>query len=345
MAFSTINKGSLYQNNVLYTGDGSTQAITGVSFQPDLVWLKRRDTTGSNMWIDAVRGVMERITSNGDDAEETQATGLTTFGADGFTLGGQVSYNGNLGTFVSWNWKANGAGSLNEVGDIDSTVSANTTSGFSIVTYTGNGTQPSTVGHGLGVVPKMIITKRLGGIEGWYCYQASMGNNKSIRLNDVAVNYTSANWSSTTPTTTVFTLGGGDTNTSDRTYVAYCFAEVSGFSKMGSYLGNANADGTFVYTGFRPSWVMIKGAVSGDGDAGQNWELYDNKREGYNPDNDQLTPSTNAAEGTEERIDLLSNGFKIRVNSDGVNDNDSTYIYMAFGQTLVGTNNIPTTAR
>ena len=345
MAYTPINKGSLYQNNVLYTGDGSTQAITGVSFQPDLVWIKCRSAAENHRLFDAVRGVTKYIASNNALVEATDATTLTAFGADGFTLSTAHPVNKDTERYASWNWKANGAGSLNEVGDIDSTVSADTTSGFSIVTYTGNGTQPSTVGHGLGVVPKMIITKRLGGIEGWYCYQASMGNNKSIRLNDVAVNYTSANWSSTTPTTTVFTLGGGDTNTSDRTYVAYCFAEVSGFSKMGSYLGNANADGTFVYTGFKPSLVIIKGAVSGDGDAGQNWELYDNKREGYNPDNDQLTPNSDASEGSAERIDLLSNGFKIRVNSDGVNDNDSTYIYMAFGQTLVGTNNIPTTAR
>jgi len=137
MAFSTINKGSLYQNNVIYTGDGSTQAITGVGFQPDFVWLKRRDTTGSNMLLDAVRGATKRFTTNGNDAEETQATGLTTFGADGFTLGGQVSYNGNTGTFASWNWKANGAGSSNTDGSITSTVSANTTAGFSIVKWTG----------------------------------------------------------------------------------------------------------------------------------------------------------------------------------------------------------------
>jgi len=340
MAYTTVNKSSLYQNNVLWTGNGTTDhAITGVGFQPDYVWAKHRNGASGHHWYDVIRGVEKRIRSDTNAAETTASTGLTAFGSDGFTVGTDSGLNSNSNTFVGWNWKAGGTGSANTDGSISSTVSANTTSGFSIVTYTGNGTQPSTVGHGLGVVPKMIITKSLSAVEGWYVYHASMGNDKSIVLNTTGAEYSSANWSSTTPTSSVFTLGGGDTNTSGRTMVAYCFAEVAGYSKIGSYEGTgAGGDNTFIFTGFKPSFIMIKNTESAE-----DWITYDNLRYGYNEANYILRPNTDAIEDG-LFSDIFSNGFKIR-GDNGKYGSAHKFIYYAVGQTLVGTNNIPCTAR
>ena len=345
MAYTTINKSSLYQNNVIYTGDGSTQAITGVGFQPDFVWLKRRDTTGSNMWLDAVRGVTKRITSNGTDAEETQATGLTTFGADGFTLGGQVSYNGDTGTFASWNWKAGTAQSGATTGSGTAktyTASVNTTSGISITKYTGNGTAGHTIPHNLGVAPKMIITKNLDSGITWIVGHDSMAWTNILFLDTTAAKSDDANaFYDTAPTSSVWTVGTGNGNNSnDVNYIAYCFSEISGYSKFGSYTGNSNADGTFIYTGFKPTFFMAKASSRAE-----SWHIFDNKRLGYNVENAQLYADTNSAEATTDYIDILSNGIKFRYNSVGLNGSGETYIYMAFGQTAVGTNNIPATAR
>jgi len=347
MAYTTINKHTDYFNTVLYTGNGSAgNAQTGVGFQPDFTWIKGRSATYNHGLYDAVRGVTKRIVSNNNNAEDTRADALTAFGTDGFTLGTDSQVNANTATYASWNWKASGSTASNSNGSINSTVSVNTTAGFSIVTYTGTGST-ATVGHGLGVVPSMIIIKRRDDTDDWQIYHKSIGNTKYLAFNSTAAATTSSTrWNDTTPTNSVFTVGtAGATNGSGRTFVAYCFAEKAGYSSIGSYKGIGNADGTFVYTGFKPAFVIIKGAVSGDGNAGQHWELFDNKRLGYNVDNNSLLPSSSGTENTGDRIDLLSNGFKIRISSDGVNDNNSTYIYMAFGQSLVGSNNVPCTAR
>ena len=348
MAYTTINKHTDHFNTKLYTGNGGTNAITGVGFQPDLVWIKDRDATGYHFWTDAVRGVTKTLFSNAADATSTEATGLTAFGTDGFTVGSHSNINTSGRNIASWNWKAGtGAGSSNTDGSINTTyTSVNTTAGFSIVSWTGTGSA-GTIGHGLGVKPAMIISKNRDEAQNWFCYHTGLGATKYIRLNLTNTSGTSsAIWNDTEPTTSLFSVGNDTAvNGSSDEMIAYCFAEKKGYSKFGSYKGNGNADGPFVYLGFKPALVIIKGAVSGDGNAGQNWELYDNKRDGYNGFNDALFPNTTAAESVEDRVDLLSNGFKIRVNSDGVNDNNSTYIYMAFGQSLVGSNNVPCTAR
>jgi len=327
MAYSTISKPSLHFNTKLYTGNGSTQSITGVGFQPDWVWLKKRNSTADHGLYDAVRGVTKQLYSNDAAAEATNANSLTAFGTDGFSIGTSSMINGNSDTFASWNWKANGAGSANTDGTINSTVSANTTAGFSIVKYTGTGSV-ATVGHGLGAAPKMMLIRILEDPNDWQVYHQSIGNTHKLNLNTTEGSSDQINrWNDTSPTSSVFTLGThSSVNASGPTYIAYCFAEKKGYSKFGSYTGNDNADGTFVYTGFKPAWVMTK-YYSG---SGHGWHMQDNKRDGFNYNNHRLFANTSGAEETSVRMDLLSNGFKYRDN-DG-NGNGFNYIYMAFAE-------------
>jgi hypothetical protein len=343
MAYTTINKSGDYFNTKLYTGNGSTQSITGVGFQPDLNWTKGRNVGTFHMLTDAVRGVTKAIQSNTTTAEQTFASGLTSFNSDGFTAGNSDDINGNY-NYASWNWKANGTGSANTDGTISSTVSANTTSGFSIVSWTGNATAGATIGHGLGVTPKVIILKGTDQTDGWFVQHQDLGATKFLRLQDTNAVTTQTNvWNDTAPTSNVFSVGNGSgTNGNGNQFITYCFAEKTGYSKFGSFTGNNNADGTFVYTGFKPAFVMIKRT-----DNTSNWLLYDNKREGYNQANDYLNPdNSNAEGGGDNYLDLLSNGFKTRVASQSINVSGASYIYMAFAEApLVGTNNVPCTAR
>ena len=343
MAYTDIDKPSDYFNTKLYTGNGGTQSITGVGFQPDLNWTKGRNVCTFHMLTDAVRGVTKAIQSNTSTAEQTFASGLTSFNSDGFTAGNSNDINGNY-NYVSWNWKANGTGSANTDGTISSTVSANTTSGFSIVSWTGNGSAGATVGHGLGSTPKMIIVKRRNTAAQWNVYHESLGNTGALYLNDTRTfNVVAGFWNNTSPNSTTFTLGTDAAgNASGDTYIAYCFAEKKGFSKFGSYVGNGNADGTFVYTGFKPAWVMIKASSTA-----QSWQMSDNKRDTFNAVDHRLRPNESGAESTSpEWIDFCSNGFKLRNNDVAWNGSGQTYIFMAFAENpLVGTNNIPATAR
>jgi hypothetical protein len=337
MAYTTINKSTDYFNTKLYTGTGSTQYITGVGFQPDMNWIKTRTRSGYNHCItDAVRGATKVIRPNLANVENTYADSLTSFDSDGFSLGADINGEQNKSgdNYASWNWKANGAGSANTDGSISSTVSANTTAGFSIVKWTGTGSS-GTIGHGLGVTPKVVIVKRYTAVADWVYYTTVIdGTMDFLYLNTTA---SKADSSVSVPTSTVFSKN--DTN--GETQIAYCFAEKTGYSKFGSYVGNGNADGTFVYTGFKPAFVIQKNAS-----AVQGWQLQDNKRLGYNPDNYLLQPNDSAAESALQRIDLLSNGFKVRTTDAGQNASGNTYIYMAFASApLVGTNNIPATAR
>ena len=343
MAYTTINKPSEYFNTVTYAGNSSaTQSITGVNFQPDLVWIKQRNLAYSHILFDAIRGVGKNLQSSGTAAEETNnSVGyLSAFDSDGFTVSQGSSSGDRVNgayNYVSWNWLANGSGVSNTDGSTTSTVSANQTSGFSIVKWVGVNT---TVGHGLNAVPEMIIVKNTDDATNWFVYHKTLGNNKFINLNLSSAETTSSNqWNSTSPTSSVFTVGSDFNNAN---YIAYCFAEKKGFSKIGSYTGNGNADGTFVYTGFKPAFVLVK-LSSG----AQGWGLFDNKRIGYNPRNNLLIPSDTGAEYTSGfDVDILSNGFKVRTTDALYNGSGSTYIYMAFAeQPLVGTNNIPATAR
>ena len=339
-----IDKPNTQFNTVLYTGNGSTQSITGVNFQPDFVWLKERNNVASHKLYDIVRGATEVLESDGTYAEGTDVNGLTAFNSDGFSLGSSGSNNGSGDTYASWNWKAGGTAVSNTDGSITSSVSANTDSGFSICTYTGTGVS-ETIGHGLGAVPNVIIVKGRSGpdaVDGWYIYHSSVGNTKFLELNSTGASTTNSGlWDNTTPTSITFSttyLSKASTN-----YVAYCFAEKKGFSKFGSYVGNGNADGTFVYTGFKSAFVMVKRT-----DAVEDWVIYDSKRNTYNLANLLLYPNLSTADTTAVTgvIDILSNGFKTRGTSPAVNASGGSYIYMAFAENpLVGSNNIPTTAR
>ena len=340
MAYTTIKKPTDYFNTKLYTGNGSTNAITGVGFQPDLTWIKIRNAAGeSHSWWDAVRTATKYISSNNNNAEATDSTGLTAFDSDGFTLGSTGRVNQNTNTFASWNWKA---GTTTGIGGSPSITplgySFNATSGFSAIKYEGTGSA-GTLPHGLGVAPSMIIVKALETTDNWAVYHKSLGATKYIELNLTAAAGTSAvMWNDTEPTSTLFTVNtNGGVNTAGNDYIAYCFAEKTGYSKFGSWISNNNADGTFVYTGFAPSFVMLK-----EDDGTNQWVMYDNKRPGYNKTPNALFANATSAEATDLGVDLLSNGYKIRSTN---NQNTGNYIYMAFGQSLVGTNNIPATAR
>ena len=337
MAYTTINKSGDYFNTKLYTGNGGTQSITGVGFQPDWCWIKNRETATGHRVIDAVRGNTKTIYTNATQGEETVSNMITSFDSDGFSLGNDGGVNGNGNGTVSWNWKANGSGSANTDGSINSTVSANTTSGFSIVSYTGTGAN-ATVGHGLGTTPSMIIAKNRSATGNWRVYHKSLGANYLIQLDLTGAALDNTTWNDTAPTSSVFSISSvADVNGSGNNIIAYCFAEKTGFSKFGSWTSNNNANGTFVYTGFAPSFVMLK-----EHDGTNQWVMYDNKRPSYNQTSNALFANGTSAEATDLGIDILSNGYKIRATN---NQNTGNYIYMAFGQSLVGTNNIPCTAR
>jgi len=347
MAYSTISKPSLHFNTKLYTGNGSTNAITGVGFQPDWVWIKSRSDTSNHRIYDAVRGGTKTLYSNLTNAQGTNADAITSFDSDGFTLGANAQSNGNGLSLASWNWKANGAGSANTDGTINSTVSVNTTSGFSIVSWTGNATAGATVGHGLGVTPKVIILKGTDQTDGWFVQHQDLGATKFLRLQDTNAVTTQTNvWNDTAPTSNVFSVGNGSgTNGNGNQFITYCFAEKQGYSKFGSYTGNGSNEGTFIYLGFKPAWVMYKVSSTTS-----DWYIQDNKRLTYNVNNTRLEANNSDAEvtGAADSIDMLSNGFKMRNASASFNASGATYIYMAFAAEPLVANvgaSIPATAR
>ena len=337
-----------YFNTVQWTGNASTNAITGVGFRPDWVWGKSHTSGYSHQLYDAVRGATEVIRTNGTNSE-TLSTGLTSFDSDGFTLGSNTNINASGHTVTGWNWKANGSGSSNTDGTITTTyTSASATSGFSVCQYTGTGAN-ATVGHGMGVAPKMVIVKQTNTTRDWAVYHKysnpdGTGSQYYLHLNNSDPRASnSAFWNNTDPTSSVFHLGSNhNVNGSGGTYIAYCFADIQGYSKFGSYTGNGNADGAFIYTGFKPAFVIIKGSSNTE-----NWHMYDNKRDTFNPTDQALQPNTSSAEFTETNVlDFLSNGFKLRVTGGGHNGSGVSYIYMAFAEApLVSSNGVPAVAR
>ena len=343
MAYTTINKSTDYFNTVLYTGtEPSNKAVTGVGFQPDWVWIKQRSGTEGHYLADVLRGSSYVLRSNETAVENNRGSnGIQSFDSDGFTAGGGDDINSSGGTFASWNWKAGGAGSSNTDGSINSTVSVNTTSGFSIVKYTGTGAN-ATVGHGLGVAPAMIIVKSRTTVNNWRVGHNGLTDwTYKLNLESNVAESSQANvWNSTAPTSSVFSLGSSSSvNDSGQSFIAYCFAEKTGYSKIGSYGGNGNANGTFIYTGFKPAFILQKRI-----DNAGSWNILDNKREGYNVDNNRLFPDTTGTENTLDIVDILSNGFKWRATGSNYNNSGETNIYIAFAeQPLIGDN--PATAR
>ena len=347
MAYTTVNKSSLFMNPKLHTGNGAaSHAITGVGFQPDWVWLKNRSGADNNSLNDVVRGANKNLVSNNANAEDTTTDQLMSFNTDGFTVGASGSANTNGNNFVSWNWKAGTAVSGNTSGSgayKTYTGSVNTTSGFSIIKYTGNGTAGHTIPHRLGVAPKMIIVKALSTNDDWMVGHISVGFNQFMILNSDVRDATGTQWNSTTPTSSVFSIGSNNNmNQNGNNFIAYCFANVRGFSQFGGYTGNNNTDGPFINTGFKPAWVMVK-KVSG----ANHWIIWDDKRstkDGFNIIDRKLYANLNNAENGNNDISFFSNGFKFNTNTGDWNENED-YLYAAFGQSLVGTNNIPNNAR
>jgi hypothetical protein len=346
MAYTTIPKSTVQFAPEIYTGNGSNKTISTLNFQPDWVWIKNRATTDMNVLFDSLRGATKRIASDSTAAEATEAQDLTAFNTNGFTVSTSGAVNSNSVSYASWNWKGGTTSGIATNGDTDITPSSysfNQTSGFSIIRYTGIGGQPIQIPHGLGVQPKMFIIKRLNSTGSWGVLpqQISTGH---LYLDAVSALSTVNPLSGGVLADTVnFSVSNsGDVNASGGTYVAYCFADVQGFSKMSSYTGNASTDGTFVYTGFKPAFVMLKNSAS----SGTDWQIYDDKRLGYNGGDRSLAPNTTAAEETGQgKIDFLSNGFKLKTASANQNA-AALYVYMAFAEEpLVSTNGIPATAR
>ena len=353
MAYTTIDDPTEYFHTQIYAGDGNddrsiTNDANAGNFSPDWLWLKNRSGTNSHALVDTTRGATKVLRSNANNAEETEANGIQAFETDGFQIGsgGLVNTNGN--NYVTWQWKANGGTtSSNSDGSVTSTVQANTDAGFSILTYTGTGSG-NTIGHGLGTTPAWIIAKVRSTTNNWGVWHQDLGGaNKYLKLNTTDSTITATDvWNNTLPTSTVFSTGAaGTTNDSGATYVAYCFAEKKGYSKFGKFRGNANADGPFIYTGFKPAWLMIKNI--GASGTGYHWYIWDNKRDNINVmDNTIHADESNAENTFDQDIDFLSNGFKLRGSGVGMNPSSHDAIYFAFAEhPFVSSKGVPVTAR
>tara|TARA_R100001440_G_scaffold16713_1_gene28275 strand:- start:551 stop:1546 length:996 start_codon:yes stop_codon:yes gene_type:complete len=331
MAYTSIDDPELYFQVKTYTGDGgTTQALTlggSENMQPDLVWVKMRSEGQSHILVDSVRGANKYLGSNHDGGEGTDINSVTAFGSNGFTVGNDNAVNKSSGTYVAWNWKESA------------------TAGFDILTYTGNDTN-RTISHSLSAVPHWILIKATSRADSWRVYHhknTSAPATDYLVLNVAdATSDSASEFQDTVPTSSVFTLGtSGNVNRNSETFVAYLWSEKKGFSKFGSFVGNANTDGPFVYTGFRPAWVLIKNSSAN----GENWNLFDNKRNGFNGSGEALRPNTNEAE-YDRNVDFLANGFKVRDSSGEVSGSGNTLVYMAFAESpLVNSNGVPTNAR
>jgi len=353
-----INKSTDYFD--ISTWTATTSAISNLGFSPDWVWIKSTDSANGHILFDTIRGANERLSSASSAAESTRTDELMSFDSNGYTLGSSGNTNDTNpfnASYVGWSWRGSDSSAVsNTDGSITSTVSANTTSGFSIVSYTGTGSN-ATVGHGLGVAPSWIVIKGRNQTEDWTTYHISTGNTKNVILNSTAVPDTSTTyWQDTSPTSSVFYLGSSTRpNTSGGTYIAYCFAEKTGFSKFGSYIANNDdGNGPFIYTGFKPAFVMIKGSTSTS--TYKSWCMFDTTRQPFNVNAGKTLyankdyPEGQRGQGTVSAtipaIDMLSNGFKIKVFNDEVNNGTNTFIYMAFAEApLVGSNGVTAKAK
>ena len=349
MAYTTIDDPSAYFQTAIWSGTGSALSVTfdgNSDMQPDMVWVKNRTTSSDHRLSDSVRGTSSHLVPNDAAAIDTSSTALTAFNSDGFSVGTEQSYSQSGKNHVGWAWKA-GTSFTNDasgtgIGTIDSAGSVSTDAGFSITKFTADGNN-LTAAHGLGVAPTMIITKNLSISKQWSVYHSSLGAGKAIFLNVTDVADTdNTYWNNTAPTSTTLSYGTWSGNNNGNEIIAYCFAEKKGYSKFGSYTGNGNADGTFVYTGFKPAWVLIKW-VGGTSD----WYIYDNKINPFNVMSKVFAPNIANAEITTSRLmDFTSNGFKNRGSGNTTNASGENYIYMAFAENpFVTSTGVPATAR
>ena len=356
MAYTTIDDPSKYFTTLLYTGNATddrnlTNSANAGDFKPDWLWLKERSSTSSHMIHDSNRGTSQAVFSDTDGAQDEDTNRVQAFQTNGFQVGTASTVNQNTITMVAWQWKCNGGTKAdNDDGSVTVNLQVNQEAGFSIGTYTGTGSE-LTVGHGLGVTPKMHITKKLNAADAWNVYHESLGNTHGLRLNNGDAKEDFGFYGDTSPTSSVFTVGGVTNNdrlnTNGGSYVFYSFAEVKGYSKYGTYTGNGNTNGAFVYTGFKPAWVMIKRASGSE-----NWVIWDNQRDPFNNFYHVLLANatsaedvTNAGSGGRYVGDFLSNGFKLR-NTHDTSNSSSTYVYMAFAEhPFVSSKGAPVTAR
>ena len=346
MAYITFQPSDHF-NTVLYTGNGSSQNITGVGFDPDWIWTKCRSHVETHELYDKVRGATKRLVTNTTAGENTES--YQSFITDGFAWSASGNQNISGRTFASWNWKANGQGSANTDGSINTTyTSANTTAGFSIVRWDANGTNGATIGHGLGATPKVVIVKCISATENWNMYHESItaADNGNLYLNSSGGYAASGGnrWARSSISSSVFGLGSdGTTNQSGQTYIAYCFTPIKGFSKFGKYVGNGDANGARIYTGFKPAFFLCKDTSSG---TSENWNMYDNKRGGAGAIRKVLySDTTDDEENKTGGMDFLSNGVKMRGTDGAFNGSNKEYLYMAFAEhPLVSSNNLPVTA-
>jgi len=357
MAYTTIDDPSKYFQTVLYTGNATNRSITNTGnsdLQPDFIWGKGRSESSDPTLTDSSRGNTKVLNSSSDEAEGTASDYVTAFNSDGFSLGTNNGMNKDTVTYVAWQWKCNGGTettSSTEGGSaLTSSAQADTTAKFSIVTYTGSGTSGHTFVHGLGSVPKWIMLKSRSDADVWHtfhqdAYRSGDYNQwqtiTKLNLTNASDHGANSAWSDTAATTSVVTVGNGDAcNEDGDTFVAYCWDEVQGFSKFGYYVGNGNDDGAFIYTGFKPAWLMIRRS-----DSGESWHITDNKRD-VNPNNTRLHANLSAGDDTSENgWDFLSNGFKLRTDWAGANASSGKYIYIAFAESpFVSSEGVPTTA-
>tara|TARA_R100000329_G_scaffold8338_1_gene9685 strand:- start:522 stop:1604 length:1083 start_codon:yes stop_codon:yes gene_type:complete len=360
MAYTDIDDPTIYFNTITWTGagDSSARSFTGVGFQPDWVWYKCRSDTYNHNFVDVVRGtgLNSELCSNLTVAEgggDSSTHGyLSSFDTDGFSSANgssnNLEFNQNGDTFVAWNWKAGGTASSNTDGSITSNVSANTTAGLSIVSYTGNGTDGATVGHGL-TSPKLVLIKDRDNSTPWLMYGfpnhptfTTDGDLIKLNLTDALVSNDSTTELSIGSSTVTFVDAGSAINASSTDFIMYCFQEIKGYSSFGTYQGNGNADGAFIYTGFLPAMVIIKRTDT----AGYAWRIVDNKRLGYNGASYSLNPNDNTSEGTSDRLNFVSNGIKLTSSATSFNASGGTYIYMAFAKSpFTNSNGVPNNAR
>ena len=348
-AYTTIDNPELYFQCKIWTGTGSSNALTldgDENMQPDFVWVKRRNSAGGHMLTDVIRGVTKTIITNETGAEQTFTNGLTAFGSDGFTVGSESGFNNSSDTFVAWCWKAGTAwsndASATSVGSLDSSGTKSATAGFSIISFTGTESGTPSIAHSLSSTPEFIISKALEVTDNWMVFHGSFSAQDYIILNTYGNTASASSVWNSLPSSTVINMGDNAGVNDDGDMIMYAWHSVQGFSKFGTYTGNGNVDGPFVYLGFRPAWVLFKRTAG----AAANWQLWDNKRNSANAVNRSLLPDDSAAEQTDQDIDFLSNGFKIRSSAGHLNVDGTTFIYAAFAEApFVNSKGVPANAR